>query len=134
MRNYDGKEVTEDINVILKLKTMSNQPEVERDAGFYWWIEEDHLIQAVRYWKKRNHPSLKGISFPDIYHSSWDIRFTCEQRKKKEENVIKNWKHLKTKPFDLLTKYHKKFLKKNDITSKEDLEFTFSLQRNGFEL
>ena len=69
---FDGEEVTEVTNVILKLKTMSNQPKVETDAGFYWWIDPDHLIQSVRYWKKRNHQCLKAISFPDIGHSNWE--------------------------------------------------------------
>ena len=128
MRNYDGKEVTEDINVILKLKTMSNQPEVEKDIGVYWWIDTDHLIQAVRYWKKRNHPCLEAISFPDISHASFNSVYSKKRRKEKEEDVIRNWKHLTTKPFNLLEKYHRNFLEENGITSEADLETKFPLQ------
>ena len=125
---FDGEKVTEDINIFLKLKTMSNQPQVENNAGVYWWIDTDHLIQAVRYWKKRNHPCLEAISFPDISHSSSNFMYNSQQKKKKEENVMKNWKHLTTKPFGLLQKYHQKFLEENDITSQHDLERKFPIQ------
>lgn len=126
---YDGEEVTEDINVILKLKTMSNQPEVEIDAGVYWWIEPDHLIQAVRYWRERDHPCLKAITFTDTKDKiGWNWLWNSQERKKKEENVIRNWKHLSSKPYNLLTKYHQKFLDENNITCEEDLELKFLAQ------
>ena len=131
---FDGEKVSEVINVIVKLKTMSNQPEVEIGAGLYWWIDPHHLIQAVRYWKKRNHPCLKGIRFPDITHSSWSNLWNKERRKKEEETVIRKWKHLTTKPYNLLARYHKNFLEENDIEDEDDLEIKFSLQRQGFEM
>ena len=90
------------------------------------------MIKAVRYWKKRNHPCLEGVSFPDIKVVTWDILWNSQQRKKKEENVIKNWKQLTTKPYSLLTEYHKSFLEENNISSGEELERKFVFQRNGY--
>ena len=123
---FNGKELTEEVNVVLKLKTKSSQPKVESDTEFYSWINPPHLVKAVKYWKQKFHPSLVAVSFPDIQdESGWDFSWSAKLKKTNEEKMIRSWKHLSTKPYHSLTRYHKKFLEKNDISSEEDMERKF---------
>ena len=121
---FDGEEVTEPLNVILKLRTMPSQPEVEMDVDedLYWWIDEEHLIQALRFWKTQDLNCLRGICFPDIPDKEryWG-HFLDDDcwRWKNEEKVTKSWKHLKTKPYSLLAKYHKDLLEKFGIIGED---------------
>ena len=126
---FDGEEATEDLNVILKLRTMTSQPEVEINAGVYWWIDPQHLIRAVKHWKIRGHPCLRGIRFSDVI--DWESRnkMTKSQRRENEEKVFKSWKHLTSKPHEFLEIYHKKFLEENDIASEEDVQEKFPDQQ-----
>ena len=118
---FDGKEVTEDLNVILKLRTMPSQPEVDMDANedSYWWIDKEHLIQSVRFWKKRNLLCLRGIRFTDIPDKDgegWSVGKKWEN----EEKVTNNWKHLMTKPYNLMSKYHKSLLEEFGIIGEDE--------------
>ena len=116
---FDGEEVTERVNVILKLKTRPDQPDVEIDAGVYKWIDEEHLIAAVRFWKKRDHPSLRGIRFPDIDDVESVLTLSDIQRQENEEKYINSWKHLTTKPYRLLERYHNNYLQDHGLTSED---------------
>ena len=93
---------------------MQSQPEVELDAGVYWWIDEDHLIKTVKFWKMKDHPCFRGIRLPAI-SDDWESRcgWSESQRSENKEKVIKSWKHLSTKPYSLLEKYHKDYLEEH---------------------
>ena len=45
---------------------------------------------------------------------------TESQRRDNEEKVIKSWKYLLSKPYNLLARYHKSFLEEVGITSEEE--------------
>ena len=86
----DGEEMKETVNFVMKLKTMPNQPEVDswsQKHGVYWWIDSDDLMEAVRFWKKKGHMSLRGIRFQDIPDWEADCTWTETQ---KQENKKKN--------------------------------------------
>ena len=117
---FNGKKVTEDINVILKLRTLSSQPEAEKEDGSSWCIDPEHLIQAVKFWKKKDLICLRGIRFPNIMDMESESTLTESQRRDNEEKVIKSWKYLLSKPYNLLARYHKSFLEEVGITSEEE--------------
>ena len=57
---FCGEEVAEDINVIVKLKTLASQPEVEKVAKVTDWpIDHIHLTSALEFWKNRDHLCLR---------------------------------------------------------------------------
>ena len=119
---FDGQEMREDMNVITKLRTSSCQHYPEKEDGSSWSIDPDHLINAVRFWKKKNHICLRGIRFPDILDLERKSSLTHRQRKNNEEKVIKSWKYFSTKPYHMLARYHKGLLSALGITSEEEFE------------
>ena len=123
LETFDGEDVTEPINVIVKLRTKSSQPKMEIDGGVYWWIDPQHILQTLLFWKQKHHFCLRGISFPDILgrESTRAHDWSESQRKANEEKVARSWKNLKTKPYYLLAKYHKSFLEDQGITCEKDL-------------
>ena len=100
---------------------MPSQPEVEKDAGVYWWIDEEQLIATVKYWKRQGHPSLRGIRFKDI-PNDWESQcgWTDSQRERNKEEVIKSWKYLSMKPQNLLKEYHNYQSSSNDSDDEDD--------------
>ena len=72
---FDGEVVKETINVVLKLRTRSSQPKVEKEGSIHDWVDEDQLIEVVKFWKRKDHASLRGIRFPDIV-DDWES--SCE--------------------------------------------------------
>ena len=119
---FNGKKVKEDINVITKLRTLSSQRNPEREDGSSWAFDPDHLIQAVRHWKMKNHICLRGIRFPDIVDVESTSSMTEKQRRDNEEKVIKSWKYFTSKPSDLLARYHKSFLEELGFSDEEEFE------------
>ena len=119
---FNGKKVKEDINVITKLRTLSSQRYPEREDGSSWAFDPDHLIQAVRHWKMKNHICLRGIRFPDIVDVESTSSMTEKQRRDNEEKVIKSWKYFTSKPSDLLARYHKSFLEELGFSDEEEFE------------
>ena len=111
---------------------MPNQPDVEIDIGNYWWIDPPHMLQAARFWKRKGHPCLNAITFSDLldiprFNFWWDT----QERDRREEKVARSWKNLTMKPYALLKKYHKNFVKENDISSEEDMRRKFPVIRNS---
>ena len=116
---FCGEEVTEYINVIVKLKTMESQPEVDKVAEVTDWpIIHSHLIQTVMFWKRKDHLALRGIRFQSkdrgaIFIPDWEssCKWSEAEREANEEKVVKSWKHFNiAKPRHLLEKYHKSYL------------------------
>ena len=98
---FRGEKVTEPINVITKLRTMSSQPPAEKDGEITWWkwVDPSHLYQTVRWWKQKDHLCLRGIRFQTNHYTStlisdWEslTRWSETQRQENEVKVIKNWK------------------------------------------
>ena len=61
---------------------------------------------------------LRGIRFDDIPDEDgkgWSVG----QKWKNEEKVTNNWKHLMTKPYNLMEKYHKNLLQEFGIIGKD---------------
>ena len=126
-RLFHGEEVTEDINVIVKLKTLASQPEVDKMAKITDWpIDHMHLTSAINFWKNRDHLSLRGIRYMNrneesIFIPDWEgtCKWTEAQRRVNEEKVVKSWKYFTSKPYHLLVKYHKNLAKELGRSSEE---------------
>ena len=80
---FDGEEVKEDTNIITKLRTHSSQHYPEKEDGSSWCLDPDHLIHALKFWKKKNHVCLRGIRFPDIVDIEKKSSLTHRERKEK---------------------------------------------------
>ena len=131
---FRGEEVTEDINVIVKLKTLASQPEVEKVATVTDWpIDHTHLEPALRFWKRRDHLCLRGIRYMNkdedsIFIPDWEstCKWTEAERRENEEKVVKSWKYFTSKPYHLLEKYHKSIAEELGRSSEEsDYEETY---------
>ena len=132
-RMFRGEEVTEDINVIVKLKTLSSQPEVEKvEKVTDWPIDHGHVTTALEFWKRRDHLCLRGIRYmtkfewnskneDSIFIPDWEstCKWTEAERKENEEKVVKSWKYFTSKPYHLLEKYHKNIANELGRSSKE---------------
>ena len=118
--DFDGKIVTEPLNVILKLRTMPSQPEVEVDPTDYWWIDDQHLLQALKFWKKRNLLCLRGVRIAGIQDMESKCCLSWWWRQKNEQKVANSWKHLMTKSYNILAKYHKELLEEFGITGGDE--------------
>ena len=132
-RMFRGEEVTEDINVIVKLKTLSSQPEVEKvEKVTDWPINHGHVMRVLEFWKRRDHLCLRGIRYMNkfewgsknedsIFIPDWEstCKWTEAERRENEEKVVKSWKYFTTKPYHLLEKYHKNIAKELGRSSKE---------------
>ena len=123
---FKGEEVTEVINVITKLRTKPDQPEAEDDTVINWWINPEHLLQAVLEWKFRDHLCLRGIRFKFMsdYGNDWESKCTWSENKREEneEKVVKSWKDLSDKPQELLEKYHKRSTSEFQSSSEKQQE------------
>ena len=80
---------------------------------------------------------LRGIRFPDIpdIEGKWSTSLRDDSwRWKNEEKVTKSWKHLITKPFSLLAKYHKDLIEEFGIIGEDKHGlFIFSSQEKRSE-
>ena len=119
---FNGEEVKEDTNIITKLRTHSSQHYPEKEDGSSWCVDPSHLIQALRFWKTKNHVCLRGIRFRDILDIEKKSSLTHRERKNNEKKVIKSWKYFTSKPYYLLARYHKDLLRTLGIKSAEDFE------------
>ena len=131
---FRGEEVTEDINVIVKLKTLASQPEVEKVAKVTDWpIDHTHLEPVLEFWKRRDHLCLRGIRYMNkdddsIFIPDWEstCKWTEAERRENEEKVVKSWKYFTSKPYHLLEKYHKSIADELGRSSEEsDYEETY---------
>ena len=131
---FCGEEVAEDINVIVKLKTLASQPEVEKVAKVTDWpIDHIHLTSALEFWKNRDHLCLRGIRYMNkdedsIFIPDWEstCKWTEAERRENEEKVVKSWKYFTSKPYHLLEKYHKSIAEELGRSSEEsDYEETY---------